>query len=158
MPGATPTTPGATPATGPATSTATPPGSGAERWRATAQAVVQKYGPQMGINTPQGVQNWTNAMVKQIGSESSGDPGAVNNSDSNAIAGHPSQGLLQFIPSTFQSHNISGGSFMDPQSQMAAFMDYVYKTYGTGGSNSTGGGGQGDPNGVPNYVGFGHGY
>jgi hypothetical protein len=36
--------------------------------------------------------------------ESGYDPNAVNNWDSNAKAGHPSQGLFQFIPSTFSAY------------------------------------------------------
>jgi len=144
---------GATQYTGPE-----PQGEGVERWRNDVRATIQKYGPQYGITTQQGATNWENAMMKQIKTESGGNVNAINNSDSNAVAGHPSQGILQFIPSTFQSHNISGGNFTDPHAQMAAFMDYTSKTYGFGGQNTTGHGGQGNPNDGPNYVGFGHGY
>ena len=146
---------GATQYTGPE-----PQGEGVERWRDSVRQTIQQYGPQYGITTQQGATNWENAMMKQIKTESSGNPNAdgSKNGDSNAVAGHPSMGLLQFIPSTFNAHNISGGQFMDPHAQMAAFMDYTSKTYGYGGQDTTGHGGQGDPNAGPNFVGHGHGY
>lgn len=40
-------------------------------------------------------------LLRQIQTESGGNETIVNHWDSNARAGHPSQGLLQFIPSTF---------------------------------------------------------
>lgn len=40
-------------------------------------------------------------LLRQIQTESGGREVATNNWDSNAKAGHPSQGLLQFVPSTF---------------------------------------------------------
>ncbi len=40
--------------------------------------------------------------------ESGGDPGIVNTWDSNAQAGHPSKGVLQFIQSTFDSYAVKG--------------------------------------------------
>lgn len=47
-------------------------------------------------------QGWQIAkLLRQIQTESGGREVITNNWDSNAAAGHPSQGLLQFIPSTF---------------------------------------------------------
>lgn len=49
-------------------------------------------------------QEWQVAkLLRQIQTESGGSKTIVNHWDSNARAGHPSQGLLQFIPSTFYS-------------------------------------------------------
>lgn len=42
-------------------------------------------------------------LLRQIQTESGGREVITNNWDSNAKAGHPSQGLLQFIPSTFNT-------------------------------------------------------
>ena len=42
-------------------------------------------------------------LLRQIQTESGGSETVVNHWDSNAAAGHPSQGLLQFIPSTFNT-------------------------------------------------------
>ena len=73
-----------------------------------------------------------NVMSNQMAHESSGDPNAINLTDSNAQAGHPSVGLLQFIPSTFAQWADRGynTNIMDPESQMRAFMNYVPGTYG----------------------------
>ncbi|WP_085649760.1 tape measure protein [Limosilactobacillus reuteri] len=54
-------------------------------------------------------------LLRQIQTESGGREVITNNWDSNAKAGHPSQGLLQFIPSTFNTwavgkyHDINKG-------------------------------------------------
>lgn len=49
-------------------------------------------------------QGWQIAkLLRQIQTESGGNESIVNHWDSNARAGHPSQGLLQFVPSTFYS-------------------------------------------------------
>lgn len=119
------------------------PKGGAEQWRPRVRAALDKYGSQYGI---QNVQAWEDAMVRQIETESGGNPGVTNNWDSNAKAGHPSSGLLQFIPSTFNANNITGGDFMDPDAQIAAVLPYVSRKYGM---NSAGG---------PNFIGEGHGY
>lgn len=42
-------------------------------------------------------------LLRQIQTESGGREVITNNWDSNAAAGHPSQGLLQFVPSTFNT-------------------------------------------------------
>jgi hypothetical protein len=58
----------------------------------------------MGIdpNSPQG-QEMVKALKIIIAHESGGNPNSINNWDSNAKAGHPSQGLMQTIPGTFTS-------------------------------------------------------
>ncbi|KPG47288.1 hypothetical protein [Mycobacteroides immunogenum] len=119
------------------------PQGGAEQWRPRVHAAIDKYGAQYGI---QNSKAWEDAIVRQIDTESHGNPGAVNNWDSNAKAGHPSKGLLQFIPSTFNANNVTGGDFMDPDAQIAAVLPYVSRKYGM---NSVGG---------PNFIGEGHGY
>lgn len=44
------------------------------------------------------------AVLRRIKFESGGNPTAINLTDSNAQAGHPSQGLMQTIPSTFAAY------------------------------------------------------
>jgi SLT domain-containing protein len=63
--------------------------------------------------------------------ESSWDPNAVNETDINAQEGHPSQGLAQIIPSTFQAHALPGESIDDPIDNMAAAVRYAVKRYGS---------------------------
>ncbi|WP_324657329.1 phage tail tape measure protein [Bacillus altitudinis] len=63
--------------------------------------------------------------------ESSGNPTLVNRWDSNARAGHPSQGLMQFIPSTFAAYKKPGyGNIKHPVHQIVAAINYLNKRYG----------------------------
>ncbi|MGM5473783.1 tape measure protein [Bacillus pumilus] len=63
--------------------------------------------------------------------ESGGKPNVVNNWDSNAKAGHPSQGLMQFIPSTFAAHKEPGyGNIKNPVHQIIAAINYLNRRYG----------------------------
>ncbi|MCY8242189.1 phage tail tape measure protein [Bacillus haynesii] len=63
--------------------------------------------------------------------ESGGNPNVVNTWDSNAKAGHPSQGLMQFIPSTFNAYKEKGyGNIKNPVHQVLAAINYLNKRYG----------------------------
>ncbi|WFO45962.1 phage tail tape measure protein [Bacillus pumilus] len=63
--------------------------------------------------------------------ESSGNPTLVNRWDSNWKAGHPSQGLMQFIPSTFSAYKKPGyGNIKHPVHQIVAAINYLNKRYG----------------------------
>ena len=74
-------------------------------------------------------------MSNQMQHESGGDERAQNNWDSNARAGVPSKGLLQFIDPTFQAYADPGfTNIWDPEAQMRAFMNYVPAVYGSRGS------------------------
>ena len=77
--------------------------------------------------------DWTNGLNTIIQHESSGNPNAVNNWDSNAKAGHPSQGLMQEIPSTFQANALPGynTNILDPVSNIAAGIKYIESKYQT---------------------------
>jgi hypothetical protein len=87
-------------------------------------------------------------VLYQMQTESGGNPNAVNNWDSNAKAGNPSQGLLQTIPSTFAAYHIAGtsGNILNPLANVAAAINYAKHVYGPGLMNSYGG------------LGSGHGY
>ena len=73
---------------------------------------------------------WEPDLNTIITAESNWDPTAINNSDSNAAAGHPSQGLMQTIPSTFSAYSL-GGSITDPVSNIVAGIRYILATYGS---------------------------
>jgi SLT domain-containing protein len=119
-------------------------GGGAEGWRPSVRAAIAQYGPGLGI---QNTQAWENALVRQIATESGGNPGADNPTDSNGRGGQQHvSGLLQFLPSTFASHNISGGGYLDPNAQIAAALSYVMNRYGV------------DSSGAPLQIGRGVGY
>ena len=79
-------------------------------WQPQVRAALMHYGGMAGI-PPSAYPLWENAIMRQIATESQGDPNAINKSDSNWQAGHPSQGLLQFIPSTYAAHNLTGRPF-----------------------------------------------
>lgn len=65
--------------------------------------------------------------------ESSWNPDAQNNTDSNAQRGTPSQGLMQTIPTTFQENALPGydQNIRDPLSNLIAGIRYAVKRYGS---------------------------
>ena len=65
--------------------------------------------------------------------ESSGNPRAINNWDSNAAAGTPSKGLLQVIDPTFKAYHVSGTSMdiYDPVANITAACNYAAANYGS---------------------------
>jgi hypothetical protein len=64
--------------------------------------------------------------------ESGGNPDAINLNDSNAAAGHPSQGLMQTIPSTFNAFKLPGyDGITNPVSNAIAGIRYILATYGS---------------------------
>ncbi len=73
------------------------------------------------------------AMVNLIVEhESSWNPNAINLTDSNAAAGHPSQGLMQTIPGTFNEYALPGynTNINDPLSNLVAGIRYADSRYG----------------------------
>lgn len=121
-------------------------GGGAERWRPLVRQMLSQVGPKYGI-TAANEKLWEDAIVKQIGTESGGNPNSVNPNDPNGQGGTQTVGgLLNFLPSTFAANNVTGGNFMDPSAQIAAAIPYVVQKYGF---NSSGG---------PNHIGQGVGF
>jgi SLT domain-containing protein len=73
-------------------------------------------------------------VLHRIGVESGGNPSIVNNWDSNAKMGNPSQGLMQTIPQTFQHY---AGPYLkrgilDPMANIYAGLNYAVHRYGKG--------------------------
>ncbi|MEV4060585.1 WXG100 family type VII secretion target [Nonomuraea dietziae] len=63
--------------------------------------------------------------------ESGGNPSAINNWDINAKNGVPSQGLMQTIPPTFNTHALPGHKqILEPVDNIIAGVLYTYKRYG----------------------------
>jgi SLT domain-containing protein len=76
--------------------------------------------------------NWIGPMNTLVARESGWNPGAINLTDSNAKAGHPSQGLAQTIPSTFAAYAIPGlGGITNPLANLVAAFRYIKATYGS---------------------------
>jgi hypothetical protein len=64
--------------------------------------------------------------------ESSGNPNAINNWDSNAQAGDPSRGLMQVIGTTFNEYKLSGhGDIYNPVDNVIAGVRYALSRYGS---------------------------
>ncbi|MDQ2846866.1 MAG: transglycosylase SLT domain-containing protein [Actinomycetota bacterium] len=65
--------------------------------------------------------------------ESSGDPNAINLYDSNAQAGHPSEGLIQVIRPTFDQYRSASlaNNLYDPAANLYAGLNYAIQTYGS---------------------------
>ena len=84
-----------------------------------------------GVTNPAARANWEAGMMTVSGRESSNNPDAVNNSDSNAAAANPSEGAFQMTRATFAAHHEPGTStnVRDPVAQAAAFMNYVQTRY-----------------------------
>lgn len=75
--------------------------------------------------------SWLNGMRARAMQESGGDPNAINNWDSNAMAGTPSKGLMQMIDSTFQAYMVSGhGDIWNPVDNAASAARYIASRYG----------------------------
>jgi SLT domain-containing protein len=72
-----------------------PPGKGVQRWKPSVTRVLKELGLSL---------DYTDLVLHRIQVESGGNPKAINNWDSNAKAGYPSQGLMQTIPQTFAAY------------------------------------------------------
>ena len=71
------------------------------------------------------------AVYETAMNESSGDPDAVNNSDSNAAEGNPSEGLLQTTQTTFDAYALTGyDDIWNPVDNIIAAAIYAQDTYG----------------------------
>lgn len=122
----------------------TPTGGGADRWRPLVRQIVQAYGPRYGITNTKA---WEDALVRQINTESGGNPNSVNPNDSNGRGGSQRvAGILNFLKSTFDANNITGGAYMDPAAQIAAALPYVINKWGI------------NADGSPRQIGHGQGF
>ncbi len=72
-------------------------------------------------------------IYRNVMRESSGNPNAINNWDSNAAMGIPSKGLLQVIDPTFKAYHVPGTSWniYDPVANITAAANYAAHRYGS---------------------------
>jgi hypothetical protein len=79
-----------------------------------------------------GVRGGAQTLLWLATQESGLNPNSINNWDSNAAAGHPSQGLMELIPATFSSYHEPGTSsnIKDPLANIAASINYQFDKYG----------------------------
>ncbi|MFG2328205.1 transglycosylase SLT domain-containing protein [Streptomyces sp. NPDC048604] len=80
-----------------------------------------------------GIPGSYDGIHRNIMRESSGNPLAINNWDSNAAKGTPSKGLLQVIDPTFQAYHVPGTSMdpYDPVANITAACNYAADRYGS---------------------------
>ncbi len=108
-------------------------GGGVEQWRGTVLRVLKE------LHQPA---SWADTVLRRMNQESGGNPNAINNWDSNAAAGIPSQGLMQTIPPTFSAYAgpYAGRGITDPLANVYAGCNYAIHRYGSlAGMNRPGG-------------------
>lgn len=87
-----------------------------------------------GVPPPGTMAQWLAGMNTLITRESGWNPNAINNWDSNAKAGHPSQGLTQTIPGTWAHYvpkALRSKGILDPVGNVAASIRYIVSRYGS---------------------------
>ncbi|WP_310652850.1 tape measure protein [Lactobacillus jensenii] len=100
-----------------------PPGSGVERWRSALEKALEMNGlPTTGA--------YVNAWLRQIQTESSGNPNAVGGTD--GLADGHATGLLQTKPGTFRANAFPGhGNIFNGFDNMLAAIRYALRRYGS---------------------------
>lgn len=97
-------------------------GSMGHPWDWIAQAMTLTHAPS----------TWMDALFRRIMFESSGNPNAINLTDANAAAGHPSKGIMQMIDSTFRGYALGGhGNIWNPVDNIASAIRYIASRYGS---------------------------
>lgn len=101
-----------------------PSGTSITQWNPVVYCVLSALGQ------PSSAMSDVDTMILY---ESSGDPNAINNYDSNWKAGHPSEGLIQVIKSTFETYRsfqLPDDQF-NPAANLFAGLNYAINTYGS---------------------------
>lgn len=107
-----------------------PSGGGIQRWSGVVQQALRMVGQPAA---------YLGITLRRMNQESGGNPTAVNRTDSNWQAGHPSVGLMQVIEGTFKAYAGSlrkTGPFMygvsvNPLANIYASMRYALSRYGS---------------------------
>lgn len=111
-----------------------PGGSGAQRWK----PYIEKAFKELHVNASEAK---INKLLRQIQTESGGNPTIRQQiSDVNSRSGNPAQGLLQFIPSTFNHWAVKGhGQILNGYDQILAAINAL-EHGGEGGWGNVGNG------------------
>lgn len=120
------------------------PGGGTKQWEPVVLSALSQLGLSSGLVLD---------VLYQMLTESGGNPNAVNLTDSNAAAGHPSVGLMQVIRGTFDAYAgkyVGTGPFAYGVSENPMANIYAALNYGKHNGRGFGTG--------PGQIGSGHGY
>lgn len=102
-----------------------PQGGSVERWRSYVERALKANEIE-----PTGFR--VSKILATIQRESNGNPNAQNNWDSNAMAGHPSIGLMQTIGPTFEAYKHAGhNNIRNGYDNLLAAINYIKHRYGT---------------------------
>ncbi|MEU1496049.1 phage tail tape measure protein [Streptomyces sp. NPDC005732] len=96
-------------------------------------AIIKSALSAAGVPPPGTLAQWMSGLNTLITRESGWNASAVNRTDSNAKAGHPSQGLAQTIPGTFNAYvpaSLRSRGILDPVANVAAAIRYIVSRYG----------------------------
>ncbi|MFJ7495686.1 transglycosylase SLT domain-containing protein [Streptomyces sp. NPDC097727] len=87
----------------------------------------------LSVMAKHGIPGSYDGIHRNVMRESSGNPLAINNWDSNAAKGTPSKGLLQIIDPTFRAYHVPGTSMdsYDPIANITAACNYAADKYGS---------------------------
>ncbi|MFE6666574.1 transglycosylase SLT domain-containing protein [Streptomyces sp. NPDC057697] len=87
----------------------------------------------LAVMAEHGIPGSYDGIHRNVMRESSGNPRAINNWDSNAVAGTPSKGLLQIIDPTFRAYHVPGTAMdsYDPVANITAACNYAADKYGS---------------------------
>jgi LysM repeat protein len=127
----------ATKSSAPAKPAAKPAGGVAKATQASAKTYADNLDgwirEALDIMAQKGIPGSYEGIHRNIMRESSGNPQAINNWDSNAAKGTPSKGLLQTIDPTFQAYHVDGTSWdpYDPVANITAACNYAADRYGS---------------------------
>jgi Transglycosylase SLT domain len=95
------------------------------RWICAAEHTLEQHGVARGRLS-------TNAAYIVVKHESGANPHAYNGWDSNAAAGHPSEGIAQVIGPTFRAYALGGHhNIWNPVDNMIAAFRYAISRYGS---------------------------
>lgn len=103
------------------------PGGGVGQWAPLVRRALEYVGQPTDDATVQ-------MVLRRMNQESSGNPNAVNNWDSNARRGTPSKGLMQVIQPTFDANvpdELRSRGLTDPFANIVASMRYAMSRYGS---------------------------
>ncbi|MFD4943825.1 transglycosylase SLT domain-containing protein [Streptomyces sp. NPDC058239] len=113
--------------------TGAPAASAATPAQSSSGNVSRWINESLTIMRAQGIPGSYHGIHRNLMRESSGNPNAINNWDSNAAKGIPSKGLLQVIDPTFRAYHVPGTSWniYDPVANITAACNYAAQRYGS---------------------------